>query len=181
MVGFNIRSNEGQGATVISRIYLYGHSVAALGGDDAMVAVIVDLVVVDAQEVAVVVGVKAVRRVVVHLVPPPVALLVAVRVHPEMVVVDVRVVDVSVDVDIVENVDIAKVLAQSSNLARWSMGLFKRFPKAMEGGGGDYCSMVWRHVYVGRFIPAACLEHVGPSHRITSDCCTGSTCRLGVS
>ena len=70
--------------------YLNGYSVAALGGDDAVVSIVVDLVVVDGQEVAVVVGVEAVHRVVVHLVPPPVSLLVAVGVDPEMVVVDVR-------------------------------------------------------------------------------------------
>ena len=67
-----------------------------------MVHVVVDLVVVDGQEVAVVVRVEAVPRVVVHLVSSPVSLLVAVRVDPEPVVVDVRVVDVAVDVDIVE-------------------------------------------------------------------------------
>ena len=87
--------------------HLYGHSVAALGGDDAVVSVVVDLVVVDGQEVAVVVGVEAVRCVVVHLVPPPVAQLVAVRVHSEMVVGDVGVVDVAVDVDLVEQLGIA--------------------------------------------------------------------------
>ena len=38
--------------------YLDGHPVAALGGDDSVVPVVVDLVVVDGQEVAVVVGVK---------------------------------------------------------------------------------------------------------------------------
>ena len=47
-------------------------------------------------------GVEAVLRVVVHVVPPPVSLLVAVRVHPEMVVVNVRVVNVAVHVDLVE-------------------------------------------------------------------------------
>ena len=71
-----------------------------------MVAVVVDLVVVDGQEVAVVVGVKPVRCVVVHLVSPPVSLLVAVRVHSEMVVVDVRVIDIAVDVDLVEQLGI---------------------------------------------------------------------------
>ena len=69
-----------------------------------MVSIVVDLVVVDGQEVAVVVGVEAVHRVVVHLVPPPVSLLVAVGVDPEMVVVDVRVVDVAVDADYIEQV-----------------------------------------------------------------------------
>ena len=42
-----------------------------------MVAVVVHRVVVDRQEVAVVVGVEAISRVVVHLVVPPVSLLVA--------------------------------------------------------------------------------------------------------
>ena len=54
-----------------------------------MVSIVVDLVVVDRQEVAVVVGFKAVPLVVVHRVPPSVYLLVAVRVDPEVVVVDV--------------------------------------------------------------------------------------------
>ena len=101
--------------------HLDGHSAAALGGDDAVVPVVVDLVVVDGQEVAVVVGVKAVRRVVVHLVPPPVSPLVAVRVHSEMVVVDVRVVDVAVHVHFLEHVGVAPVLAVPSNLIPWNV------------------------------------------------------------
>ena len=96
--------------------YLDGHSVAALGGDDAVVPVVVDLVIVDGQEVAVVVGVKAVTRVVVHLVPPPVSLLVAVRVDPEVVVVDVRVIDVAVDVDIIEYFGVTLVRAEPADL-----------------------------------------------------------------
>ena len=103
----------------LTRKYLNGHSVTAFRGDDAVVTVVVDLVVVDGQEVAVVVGVKAVRRIVVHLVPPPVSLLVAVRVDSEMVVVDVRVVDVAVDVDIIEHFGVTKVLAEPSNLTRY--------------------------------------------------------------
>ena len=83
-----------------------------------MVTVVVNLVVVDGQEVAVVVGVKAVRRVVVHLVSSPVSLLVTIRVHSEMIVVDVRVVDVAVDVDRVEKLRIAQVLAESAHLIR---------------------------------------------------------------
>ena len=94
-------------AALVIRAYLYGHSVAALGSDDSVVSVVIDLVVVNGQEVAVVVGVEAVQSVVVHLVAPPVSLLVAVRVDPEVVVVDVRVVDVAVDVDVIENFDIA--------------------------------------------------------------------------
>ena len=82
-------ANGVQDADVKYISHLDGHSVATLGGDDAVVSVVVDLVVVDSQEVAVVVGVEAVRRVVVHLVPSPVSSLVAVRVDPEMVVVDV--------------------------------------------------------------------------------------------
>ena len=102
-------------------IYLDGHSVAALGGDDTVVSIVVDLVVVDGQEVAVVVGVEAVRRVVVHLVPPPVSLLVAVRVDSEMVVVDVGVVDVAVDVNIVEHAGVTAVLAVPSDLIPWNV------------------------------------------------------------
>ena len=82
-----------------------------------MVHVVVDLVVVDGQVVTVVVGIEAVRRVVVHLVPPPVSLLVTVRVDSEMVVVDVRVVDVAVNINLVENFGIAAVGAVPSNLA----------------------------------------------------------------
>ena len=103
--------------------YLNGHSVAALGGDDAVVSIVVDLVVVDSQEVAVVVGVEAVLCVVVHLVPSPVSLLVAVRVDPEMVVVDVRVVNVAVDVDLVEYLGVTEVLAEPSNLLIYSSSM----------------------------------------------------------
>ena len=76
-----------------------------------MIPVVVDLVVVDGHQIAVVVGVKAVLGVVVHFVPPPVSLLVAVRVDSEVVVVDVRVINVTVDVGITKYVDIAQVLA----------------------------------------------------------------------
>ena len=108
-----------QSAAFQNKSYLDGHSVAALGGDDAVVPVVVHLVVVDCQEVAVVVGVKAVARVVVHLVPPPVSLLVAVRVDTEVHVVDVRVVDVAVDVDIIEYFGVTLVHAEPANLVRW--------------------------------------------------------------
>ena len=115
------RHNKGETEvelTVLRRIctYLDGHSVAALGGDDAVVSVVVDLVVVDGQEVAVVVGVEDVLRVVVHLVPPPVSPLVAIRVDPEVVVVDVRVVDVAVDVDIIEYFGVTLVRAEPADL-----------------------------------------------------------------
>ena len=98
------------------RTHLDRHTVAALGSDDTVVLVVVDLVVVDGQVVTVVVGVEAVRRVVVHLVPPPVSLLVAVGVDSEMVVVDVRVVDVAVNINLVENLGIAAVRAIPSHL-----------------------------------------------------------------
>ena len=81
-----------------------------------MVSVVPDHVVVDRQEVAVVVGVIAIPRIVMHLVPPPVSLLVAVRVDPEIVMVDIRVVDVSVDVDIFEHIVVALVDAESTDL-----------------------------------------------------------------
>ena len=81
-----------------------------------MLDVVVYLVVVYRQEVAVVVGVKAVRRVVVHLVPPPVALLVPVRIHAEVVVVDVGVVHIAVYIDGVEHLRVAFVLAEPANL-----------------------------------------------------------------
>ena len=96
--------------------YLDGHPVAALGGYDPVVPVVVDFIVVDRQEVTVVVGVKAVTRVVVHLVPPPVSLLVAVRVDPEVIVVDIRIVDVAVDVDIVEQFVVSLVDAEPTDL-----------------------------------------------------------------
>ena len=86
-----------------------------------MLHVVVDFVVVDGQEVAVVVRVEAVRGVVVHLVPPPVSLLMPVRVHSEMVVVDVGVVDVAVDVDNVEYFGVALVLAEPADLVRMSI------------------------------------------------------------
>ena len=81
-----------------------------------MVSVVVDFVVVDGQEVAVVVGVKAVPRVVVHLISPPVSLLVTIRVDPEVHVVDVRVVDVAVDVDLVEYLGVTLVRAKPADL-----------------------------------------------------------------
>ena len=95
---------------------LDGDAVAALGGDDAVVSVVVNLVVVDGHVVAVVVGVEAVTDVVVHLVVPPVALLVAVRVDPEVEVVDVGVVDVPVDADFFEQLGVAVVLAVPPHL-----------------------------------------------------------------
>ena len=81
-----------------------------------MVPVVVDFIVMDRQEVTVVVGVETVPRVVVHLVPPPVSLLVAVCVDPEVIVVDVRIVDVAVDVHIVEQFVITLVDAEPTNL-----------------------------------------------------------------
>ena len=81
-----------------------------------MVHVIVDLVVVDGHEVAVVVGVEAVLGTVVHLVPPPVTLLVTIRVDPEVVVLDVRVVYVSVDVDLIEHFRVTRVRAEPAYL-----------------------------------------------------------------
>ena len=104
------------------RPYLYGHPVAALGGDDPVVPIAVDFIVVDRQEVAVVVGVETVPRVVVHLVTPPVSLLVAIRVDPEIVVVYVRIVDVAVDVHIFEHFVVTLVDAEPSDLVRQLMG-----------------------------------------------------------
>ena len=101
-----------------SKPYLNRNPVAALGGDDPVVPVIVDLVVVDRQKVAVVVRVEAVPRVVVHLVPPPISLLVAVRVDPEVVVVDVGIVDIPVDVNIVKYFVVALVHAEPTDLVR---------------------------------------------------------------
>ena len=108
-----------QRATCFPRSYLDRHTVAALGGDDTVVPVVVDLIVVDRQEVAVVMGVKAVPRVIVHLVPPPVSLLVAERVDPEVVVVYVRVVDVAVDINIFEHFGVALVDAEPTDLLGW--------------------------------------------------------------
>ena len=105
-----------------NRPHLDGHPVAALGGDDPMVPVVVDFIVVDRQEVTVVVGVETVPRVVVHLVPPPVSLLVAVCVDPEVIVVDVRIVDVAVDVHIFEHFVVTLVDAEPSDLVRQLMG-----------------------------------------------------------
>ena len=63
---------------------LDGDVVAALGGDDAVVSIVVYRFVVDGNIVAVVVRVEAVADVVVHFVVPPVSLLVAVRVNSEV-------------------------------------------------------------------------------------------------
>lgn len=82
--------------------HLDGHSVPPLSGGDAVVLIVVNLVVVYGQEVAVVVRVKAVDGVVVHLVSAPVSLLVYIRVDSDVVVLRVRVMDVSVDADVVE-------------------------------------------------------------------------------
>ena len=123
---------------VPKHMYLDGHSVAALGGDDAVVPVVVHLVVVDGQEVAVVVGVKAVPRVVVHLVPPPVSLLVAVRVDPEMVVVDVRVVNVAVDVDSIKYFWVAPVSAITPNLLIRAIKRLCKCDRYSEDGGDTY-------------------------------------------
>ena len=81
-----------------------------------MVPVVIHLVVVDGEEVAVIVGVETVPRVIVHLVPPPISLLVAVRVDPEVVVVDVRVVNVAVDIDVVEDFVVALISAEPTDL-----------------------------------------------------------------
>ena len=97
-----------------NRPYLDGHPVEAFGGDDPMVPVIVDFIVVDRQDVTVVVGVETVPRVVVHLVPPPISLLVAVCVDPEVIVVNVRIVDVAVH--IVQQFVITLVDAEPTNL-----------------------------------------------------------------
>ena len=104
--------------------YLDGHAVAALGGDDAVVPVVIDHVVVNSQEIAVVVGVEPVPGVVVNCVPPPVPLLVTVRVDSEIVVVDIRIVDVAVDVDIIEELVVTLVRAESTYLVRWLLGRY---------------------------------------------------------
>ena len=87
-----------------------------------MVPIVIDFVVVDCQKVAVVVGVETVPRVVVHLVTPPVSLLVAIRVDPEIVVVYVRIVDVAADVHIFEHFVVTLVDAEPSDLVRQLMG-----------------------------------------------------------
>ena len=102
--------------TAVHLVTLNGHSVAALRRDDAVVPVVVDGVVVDGQVVAVVVGVEAVAGVVVHEVVPPVSVLVAVRVHAEVVVVDVGVVDVAVHVHLIEQFGVALVSAEPADL-----------------------------------------------------------------
>ena len=56
-----------------------------------------------------------------HLVPPPVSLLVAVRVDPEIVVVDVGIIDVAVDVDIVEYLGVALIDTVPTDLVRCGM------------------------------------------------------------
>ena len=120
--------------------YLDGHSVAALRGDDAVVSVFVDLVVVDGQVVAVVVGVETVLGVVVHLIPPPVSLLVAVRVDSEVVVVDVGVVDVAVDVHLVEHLRVTSVFAEPSYLA--TRAIFRGLAQAYWGQHESWTKML---------------------------------------
>lgn len=63
--------------TIVNVVVLDRHAIAPLGGDDAVVAVAPDLVIVDVEVVTVVVGVKPVFDVVVHIISPPVTLLVA--------------------------------------------------------------------------------------------------------
>ena len=106
---------------------LDGDVVAALGGDDAVVPVVVDRVVVDGDVVAVVVRVEAVADVVVHLVVPPVSLLVAVRVNSEVEVVDVGIVDVAEHTNFIEQLGVALILAVSSDLVRRWLTRFRRF------------------------------------------------------
>ena len=103
-----------------------------------MVPIIVDLVVVDGQKITVIVGVEAVRRIVVHLVPPPVSLLVAVRVDPEMVVVDVRVVNVAVDVDSIKYFWVAPVSAITPNLLIRAIKRLCKCDRYSEDGGDTY-------------------------------------------
>lgn len=98
--------------------YLDRYSVAALGGDDSVVSVVVDDVIVDRQEVGVIVGVEAVPGVVMHLVSAPVSLLVAVRVQAKAVVVDVRVVHVAVHIHLIEDFGVALVHAEPSDLSK---------------------------------------------------------------
>ena len=83
-----------------------------------MVPVVVDLVVVDSQKVAFVVKFNPTLLVVVHLVPPKVSLLVALRVDTEVVVVDVRIVNVAINVDIVEHFVVDLVDAEPTGLVR---------------------------------------------------------------
>ena len=96
--------------------YVDGHPVAAFMCNAAMVPVDVNLVFVDRREVAVIVGVEAAPRVVVHLVPPPVSLLVAVCVDPEICDVNVGVIDIIVDVDIVEKLGITLIVVEPADL-----------------------------------------------------------------
>ena len=137
--------------TAVHLVTLNGHSVAPLRRDDAVVPVVVDHVVVDGQEVAVVVGVEAVAGVVVHLVVPPVALLVTVRVHPEVHVVDVRVVDVAVHVHVVEYLRVALVRAEPADLGQRVQKMAERGGYTDiqgrggggGGGGGVYTVCAW--------------------------------------
>ena len=126
------------------RLYLDRHPVAALGSDDSVVTVIVDIVVVDCQEVAVVVGVEAVTRVVVYLVSPPVSLLVAVAVDPEMVVVYIRIVDVAVDVHIFEHILVSLVGAEPTDLVSKVMGSITDRPQVEKR---IYCKCTQRFIH----------------------------------
>lgn len=70
------------------------------------------------QDAADVVGVNAIPQVVAHLCPRPFPLLVDVRVKPEIAVVYVGVLDVTLDIDGVEYVVVALVHAEPTCLMR---------------------------------------------------------------
>ena len=117
-----------------NRPHSNGHPFSEFRCDDTVESVIVDLVVVDRRQVAIVVGVEAVSRVVVHLLPPPVSLLVAVRVDPEVGVVNVRVNTFPTDIDIVQHVVAPLVNTGPADLARRFMGPVRDRPKVITAG-----------------------------------------------
>ena len=110
------------------------HLIESLRGDDPVVPVVVDLVVADSHDVAVVVGFEAVTRVAVHLVSPPVFLLVAVRAESKVVVVYVQSVDVTKHVDIFENIVVTLVDAKPPDLVRTFMSSIPGRPQVSKGG-----------------------------------------------
>ena len=109
--------------TIVHLIIVDVDVFAALGGDNSVVHVHVDLVSRYGQVVGVIVRVKAVLDVVVHRVVGPYATLVAVRVHTVVHVMDVGVLDVAVHVSGVEYLEIALVGAESADFPRQAIRL----------------------------------------------------------
>lgn len=102
-----------------------------------MIAVGVDVVVGDSEVVGVVVGVEAVKDVVVHLVVGPHAALVAVRVHAIVHTVDVGPLDVTIHVGAFEHVRVRQIFAEATDLPGEAVGLRVEPPEVAHRGVDD--------------------------------------------